>query len=128
MTAGEVRILGLDHVQLAIPPGGENAARAFYVGLVGLAEVAKPAALAGRGGLWLEGGTLKLHLGVEARFQPARKAHPGILVAGLATLAARLSAAGVHITIDASIPATERFHCTDPFGNRLEFMAMRKDD
>ena len=77
-------VLGLDHVQIAIPPGGEDRARAFYVGVLALAEIPKPADLASRGGLWLALGGLQLHLGVEADFRPARKAHPALRVRGLA--------------------------------------------
>ncbi len=71
-----MRIVAIDHVQLAMPAGEEDKARAFYNGLLGLAEVAKPAELAKRGGAWFEVGSMKVHLGVESEFVPARKAHP----------------------------------------------------
>lgn len=115
-------ITGLDHVQVAIPAGGEGTARDFYGGLLGMIEQPKPAALAARGGCWFSGGAAVLHLGVEHPFHPARKAHPAFLVTDLNHLRNRLTAAGAEC-VDASgeLPGIVRFHTTDPFGNRLEF-------
>jgi catechol 2,3-dioxygenase-like lactoylglutathione lyase family enzyme len=114
-------ITGIDHVQVAAPPGCEAAARAFYGVLLGLEELPKPAPLAARGGCWFRAGSAELHVGVEEPFVPARKAHPGFTVADLDELAARLQAAGIEVARDDSIPGTNRFHTADPFGNRLEF-------
>src|SRR6187551_1552795 len=74
-------VVAIDHVQLAMPAGGEDRARAFYAGILGLAEVPKPPPLAPRGGCWFESDTVKVHLGVEPDFQPATKAHPAFVVA-----------------------------------------------
>jgi catechol 2,3-dioxygenase-like lactoylglutathione lyase family enzyme len=116
-------ILGIDHVQLAMPAGGEAAARAFYGGLLGLPEIPKPAALAGRGGCWFGWpGGLQLHLGVDPAFAPARKAHVGLLVRDLAGLAARLESAGHATAGDAPLDGYERVFVNDPFGNRLELL------
>lgn len=115
-------ITGFDHIQLAMPPGGEAAARTFYSALLGLVEIPKPAPLAPRGGCWFAGPGLQLHLGVEEPFVPARKAHPAFLVRDLAALEARLAAAGVAITPDQSVPGVRRCYAGDPFGNRLEFI------
>jgi catechol 2,3-dioxygenase-like lactoylglutathione lyase family enzyme len=109
----------LDHVQLAMPEGGEAAARRFYGELLGLAEVAKPEPLQASGGVWFEPG---LHLGVEAAFQPARKAHPGLRMADLDAAAARLQAAGADVEWDTRLPGVRRFYTHDPFGNRLELL------
>jgi catechol 2,3-dioxygenase-like lactoylglutathione lyase family enzyme len=115
-------ILGLDHVQVAIPAGGEDAARAFYGGLLGMTEVSKPAALAARGGCWFTAGSAVLHLGVEQPFSPARKAHPAFLVTELETLLESLTGAGCEcVRADGEIPGVRRFHTADPFGNRIEF-------
>ncbi|MDQ1743082.1 MAG: hypothetical protein QOE23_1421 [Pseudonocardiales bacterium] len=115
-------ILGLDHVQVAIPAGCEDAARAFYSGVLSMTEVAKPAALAVRGGCWLTAGSAVLHLGVEEPFSPARKAHPAFLVSYLDELADRLVAAGHEcVRADGEIPGVRRLHTFDPFGNRIEF-------
>jgi len=113
-------ILGIDHVQVAAPPGCEAEARAFYGGLLGLAEITKPAALAGRGGCWFEAGAQELHVGVEEPFAPARKAHPGLVAEDLEALARRLREDGREVAFDESIPGARRFHVADPFGNRLE--------
>ncbi|MEP7055810.1 MAG: VOC family protein [Actinomycetota bacterium] len=113
---------GLHHVQLAIPPGSEDACRGFWGGILGMAEVEKPPVLAARGGCWFRGGGLELHLGVDADFAPARKAHPGILVADLDALAQRLSQNGLEATWDGEFPGHKRFYASDPVGNRLEFL------
>ena len=115
-------IHGIDHVQLAMPPGGEEQAVAFYEGLLGLPQVAKPANLARRGGCWFERGAARVHLGVEADFRPARKAHPALLVSGLAQLAAGLSGAGVVVREDEPLAGYHRVYVDDPFGNRLELL------
>jgi catechol 2,3-dioxygenase-like lactoylglutathione lyase family enzyme len=113
---------GLHHVQLAAPAGSEPVLRAFYGGLLGMAEVPKPAELAGRGGVWFRSGTAELHLGVEADFRPARKAHPGLLVAGLDALATRLATAGCQVRWDSALPGYRRCYLADPVGNRLELL------
>ncbi len=115
-------ITGLDHVQVAIPAGAEDRARAFYGGLLGMTEEPKPAALVGRGGCWFSAGTAVLHLGVQEPFSPAAKAHPAFLVSELEVLRARLSAAGHECArADDEIAGVRRFHTVDPFGNRIEF-------
>jgi catechol 2,3-dioxygenase-like lactoylglutathione lyase family enzyme len=114
-------VTGIDHVQVAAPAGCEPDARAFYGELLGLEELPKPEALAARGGCWFRAGAQELHVGVEDRFTPARKAHPGLVVADLDALAARLTEAGIDVVWDEAIPGTKRFHAVDPFGNRLEF-------
>lgn len=128
MSAGGGALVALDHVQLALPPGCEAQARAFYAGLLGLAEVAKPTPLAARGGVWFEASGIRLHLGAEDPFRPARKAHPAFRVAGLEALRARLEAAGIVIEDDDALPGELRFYAADPFGNRLEFMAVRSSN
>jgi len=113
-------VTGIDHVQVAAPAGCEAKARAFYGELLGLEELAKPEPLRARGGCWFRAGAQELHVGVEAPFTPARKAHPGFVVAGLDELAARLRVAGAEVIYDETISDVRRFHTTDPFGNRLE--------
>ena len=115
-------ITGVDHVQLAMPRGHEDAARSFYAGLLEMTELAKPPVLAARGGCWFASGAAVLHLGVEEPFAPARKAHPALLVDDLDGLAAALAAAGYDcVRADGEIPGVRRFHSHDPFGNRVEF-------
>ena len=87
----------LDHVQLAMPAGGENAARSFYGELLGLEELAKPTELAKRGGAWFRSGTVNIHLGVDPAFAPAKKAHPALRCADYAALVSRLAAADVNV-------------------------------
>jgi predicted enzyme related to lactoylglutathione lyase len=117
----------LDHVQIAAPPGCESEARRFYGGLVRLAEVEKPGPLRERGGVWFAVGDLQLHIGVEPGFAPAKKAHPAFALpaAELDALAARLDRAGVALAWDEALPDVRRFHCEDPWGNRIEFLADR---
>ena len=118
-------IVGVDHAQLAMPAGREAEARAFYTGLLGMPELTKPPALAARGGVWFERGPVKVHLGVDADFQPARKAHPGLLVSGLDALIAELRRAGYDVTTDEPLEGYLRVYVNDPFGNRLELMEPR---
>jgi len=112
----------IHHVQLACPAGSEPALREFYGGVLGLAEVQKPPTLAARGGCWFRGHGMELHLGVEEDFRPARKAHPGLLVAGLDAWADRLRKAGYPVLFDDELPGMSRFYSQDPNGNRLEFL------
>ena len=115
-------ITAIDHVQLAMPPGMEEAAREFYAGMLGIPEVPKPPKLAQRGGAWFECGSLKIHLGVEADFQPARKAHPALLVSDLPALIARLKAHNIPVIDDDALEGYLRVYVADPFGNRIELM------
>jgi catechol 2,3-dioxygenase-like lactoylglutathione lyase family enzyme len=117
-----MRIVGLDHIQLAMPPGGEPEARRFYGELLGMKEVTKPAPLAARGGCWFEGPGAVVHLGVEAEFIPARKAHPAFRVADLEECGAALAATGALVIPDDSLPGVRRFYTADPFGNRVELI------
>jgi catechol 2,3-dioxygenase-like lactoylglutathione lyase family enzyme len=112
----------IEHVQLAMPPGAEEQAVGFYDGLLGITEVPKPPHLAVRGGCWFEQGALKVHLGVEQDFRPARKAHPALLVSDLGALVGRLRAAGVEIVDDEPLEGYDRVYVSDPFGNRIELM------
>jgi len=109
-------------VQLAMPAGQESSARAFYSDVLGLVEEIKPANLAPRGGVWFRGGNLRLHLGVDRDFHPAGKAHPAILVRGLAELASRCRDAGFPPVTDEPLAGFDRVYVFDPFGNRLELL------
>jgi catechol 2,3-dioxygenase-like lactoylglutathione lyase family enzyme len=118
----------LDHVQVAAPEGCEAQARRFYGELLALPELEKPDALRGRGGVWfgLASGA-QLHIGVADAFAPALKAHPALRVAGapaLEALAARLSGAGARVQWDEQLPGVRRFFTADPWGNRLEVLAV----
>lgn len=115
-------ILGLDHVQLAMPRGEEDQARDFYAGVLGMAEVAKPEPLATRGGVWFVAGAAHVHLGVDDAFAPAKKGHPALLVDLLAVRRA-LTEAGIEVIEDDSLDGVERIYAHDPFGNRIEFIA-----
>ena len=120
-----MRVRRLDHVLLAMPAGRETDARNFYSGVLGIPEARKPAELAGRGGCWFEDGELKLHLGVEKNFTPARKAHPAFLVDDLDGTAVRLEVLGFAVdrTEEHTFPGHRRFHTADGNGNRVELLA-----
>jgi catechol 2,3-dioxygenase-like lactoylglutathione lyase family enzyme len=121
-----MRVRRLDHVLLAMPPGREADARTFYQDLLGIPEAQKPADLATRGGCWFEDGELKVHLGVEKNFAPARKAHPAFIVDDLAGLTAVLTNAGYAIAHDKPLEGYDRIFVDDPFGNRVELMEIKK--
>ena len=117
---------GIDHMQVAAPPGSEAEARAFYGRLLGLEELEKPEPLAARGGAWFACGAQQLHVGVAADFTPAAKAHPALAVTGAAdldVLAERLTGAGAPVHWDDELPGVPRFYTEDPWGNRLEILA-----
>ncbi|MGW1254793.1 glyoxalase [Streptomyces sp. NPDC002513] len=114
-------LTAVDHVQLAAPPGSEDLLRGYYADALGMTEIPKPPVLAARGGCWFQAGAVQLHLGIEEDFRPARKAHPGLRVAGIA-YAARLAARGAAVTWDDNLPGHRRFCSEDPVGNRLEFL------
>jgi catechol 2,3-dioxygenase-like lactoylglutathione lyase family enzyme len=115
--------LDIDHVQLAMPAGGEDTARRFFGDVLGMTEIAKPTELAKRGGCWFASGKVRVHLGVESEFVAAKKAHPALRCRDYASLLARLRSHGIE-TIDAEdIPGVRRCHVFDPFGNRIELVA-----
>jgi catechol 2,3-dioxygenase-like lactoylglutathione lyase family enzyme len=118
-----VTVIGIDHVQIAAPRNCEEAARAFYGGLLGMEELPKPEPIRARGGCWFRAGAQELHVGVEEPFAPARKAHPGLVVDDLDTARRRLAAAAVSYEDDANIAGVDRLFVADPFGNRLELRA-----
>ncbi len=117
-----MNVVGIDHVQLAIPPGGEAAARAFYGTVLGFTEVPKPAPMAARGGMWFQAGPVGIHLGIEPDMKPSVKAHPALVVDDLDTFVVHLTAAGYRWTPSDEIPNTRRGHTWDPFGNRIELV------
>jgi catechol 2,3-dioxygenase-like lactoylglutathione lyase family enzyme len=115
---------GIDHIQLAAPPGCEPEARRFFAELLGLEELEKPEPLRDRGGVWFRVGEQQLHVGVEQEFVPARKAHPAFAVRRYDDLLARLRAAGVPVADEGSIPGVRRCYVADPWGNRIELVAV----
>ena len=119
-------ILSIDHIQLAMPAapaGGEEKARAFFINILGFHEIPKPAELAKRGGAWFESESVQLHIGVEADFRPARKAHPAFIVDDLDTLIVKVQSAGYETdTTQPPLDGYKRAHVFDPFGNRIELM------
>ncbi len=125
----ELSPIGLDHVQVAAPPGSEDDARRFYGELLGMTETPKPEALRARGGVWFACGRHQLHVGIAEPFAPATKAHPALLVRPdeLDRLAQRLAAAGCEVKWDEAIPGTRRFYTADPWGNRIELVEAGQD-
>jgi catechol 2,3-dioxygenase-like lactoylglutathione lyase family enzyme len=117
-----VKVTRIEHVRLAMPAGGEDAARQFYAGILGIGETPKPPHLAARGGCWFERDNLKIHVGVEADFRPARKAHVALLVTGLPELQETLKAHGYALKDDEPLEGYRRIYVDDPFGNRIELM------
>jgi catechol 2,3-dioxygenase-like lactoylglutathione lyase family enzyme len=120
----------LDHVQVAAPPGCEPVARRFYGDLLGLAEVAKPEEMRDAGGVWFALDGAQLHIGVDDGFVPARKAHPALRMTmhQLGRVAERLEAAAAPVTWDHRLPGFRRFFTADPWGNRLELLAIDAGD
>lgn len=120
-----MKILGMHHAQITIPSGAQAQARAwaYYCGLLGLSEIEKPSSLQGRGGFWVQAGTIQIHISVEDGVQRERsKAHIAYEVENLNEARARLIGAGYTVTESVPIPGYARFESRDPFGNRVEFI------
>jgi catechol 2,3-dioxygenase-like lactoylglutathione lyase family enzyme len=119
-----MKVVGIDHVQLAIPPGGEDAARKFYGGVLGLVEVPKPEAMRARGGLWFQAGPVQIHLGIEDGMRASAKVHPALVVTDFDAWLARLAAAGCEwkAAPNDELPGVRRGHTKDPAGNRIELI------
>jgi catechol 2,3-dioxygenase-like lactoylglutathione lyase family enzyme len=123
-----VTILGIHHVQLAMPRGEEEKARTFYSGVLGFTEVKKPANLAKEGGAWFRSYAAEIHLGIDAEFRPATKAHPALIVENLSRIAEKCAAAGHAVTSGEPLAGYERLYVADPFGNRVELLEPTKRD
>lgn len=113
---------GIDHVQIAAPPGCEDQARHFFGDVLGMEEIEKPDALKPNGGVWFRCGRHQIHIGVDKNFVPAKKAHPAIHVQNLAALKRRIVSTCIPVKDDELLPGAERFYVDDPFGNRFEFL------
>jgi catechol 2,3-dioxygenase-like lactoylglutathione lyase family enzyme len=118
-------ITAIDHVQLAMPVGGESDAVAFYETILGARQVPKPDDLAQRGGCWFETASVKVHLGVEPDFRPARKAHPAFIVDNLDELVQTLTTSGHRLEKAEALQGHDRIYVDDPFGNRIELLQVR---
>src|SRR4029450_6374916 len=119
MADDQAHIVEIDHIQLAMPTGQEDTARRFYSGLLNIPEVPKPPELVKRGGVWFENGLVKVHLGIDAYFRPALKAHPGLLVRDLKALVRKLHESGIAVSEAEPLPGYDHVYTADPFGNRL---------
>jgi hypothetical protein len=119
-------VIGFDHVQLAMPPGGEEAAEALYAGLLGMTRLPKPEPQASRGGCWFSSGSVALHMGVENDFRPAKKAHPALLVQDLDELTSALARASYAVSPNPDLPPGDGWYVDDPFGNRIELIDARR--
>jgi catechol 2,3-dioxygenase-like lactoylglutathione lyase family enzyme len=121
-----MRIEGIDHIQLAMPAGQEDAARSFYEGILEIPEVPKPPDLARRGGVWFENSRVKIHLGIDSDFRPARKAHPALLVQDLGGVVRKLRETSIDVTDAEPLPEHDHVYIADPFGNRIELIAAKR--
>lgn len=123
-----MKIAGIHHVQLAMPAGAEDQAVAFYESILGISQVDKPSHLVVRGGCWFESGDVRIHLGVEEPFEPARKAHPALVVGDIDAARTHLEANHISVVVDTRLPGFDRFYTEDPFGNRIEILSPRTKD
>ena len=116
-------VVGLDHLQIAIPVGSEPRAIEFYGGVLGLTQLPKPQEMAGRGGAWFQAGPIQIHLGADPNFVPATKAHPALIVDGVDSLVEALRAAGHAVRDGLTVDGVTQIFTDDPFGNRIELIA-----
>lgn len=89
-------IVQIEHVQLAMPPSKEPDARRFYTLGLGLDEVRKPENLAARGGCWFELGNVRVHLGIDTDFRPAKRRTRRLLSLILMRCVKNLMGLGIH--------------------------------
>jgi Lactoylglutathione lyase and related lyases len=115
-------IIEIHHIQLAMPPGAEEIARSFYIGILDFTEIDKPSNLAKRGGVWFRSKSVQLHLGIETNFRPSKKAHPAFEVDDLASIEKRCMDSGHSVARDEPLSGYERIYVTDPFENRIELL------
>ena len=115
-------LLGIDHIQLAAPPGCEKEAKKFFGDILKLKEIPKPPNLAKRGGVWFQLGDKQLHIGVQKDFSAAKKAHPAFEIRNVDNLKSQLRDNGIEVIEDDELEGANRFFTSDPFGNRLEFL------
>lgn len=117
----------IDHIQLAAPKGSEETARNFFMNILGFTEVEKPEGLKKRGGVWFQCKKIKIHIGIEEPFSPARKAHPAFEIENIEELKKHLIKNGVDIIEDIKLPGANRCYISDPFGNRIELLEWIKE-
>jgi catechol 2,3-dioxygenase-like lactoylglutathione lyase family enzyme len=118
-----MKIVAVDHVQIAVPPQLEAAAVDFYGRVLGLRRLPKPEGTEDPRGAWFDGGNVQVHIGVQgAGFTPAMKAHVGFVVDDLAALQTALEAANSATKPGSDLPGFKRIFTQDPAGNRLEFL------
>jgi catechol 2,3-dioxygenase-like lactoylglutathione lyase family enzyme len=119
-------VIAIDHVQLAMPPGGEDKARAFYAGVLGLDEIPKPEGVLKLGGAWFTNRKVELHVGAEENFRPARKAHPALVVDDLDAVLDAARRFGSEVVDALQLPGRRRGFVHDPFGNRIELIELER--
>lgn len=119
-------LIGIDHIQIAAPPNSEVTARTFYGDLLGMEEIPKPENLRNRGGCWFRCGSQEVHIGIQADFTPAEKAHPGFIINNIEGLKSLLENNGYVIKEEPPIDGRARFFTIDPFGNRIEFLMFNR--
>ncbi|KMY51583.1 VOC family protein [Peribacillus loiseleuriae] len=113
---------GIHHVQLAAPPGSEEVARKFFVGILGFEEIEQPEPMKIRGGVWFGFGNYHLHIGIEEPFSPAKKAHPAFEVKNIEALKIHLAENNISFIVDTDYPGVNRIYIEDPWGNRVEIL------
>lgn len=120
----------LQHVSVIIHEGGQETARAFYGGVLGLEEKEPPNSLAHLHLVWfiVGEGEMELHCSPDGPKPHGDEAnHLCLAVDDLDEYRRRLTDAGVAITEAEPIPYRPRFFCCDPFGNLLELTTIEGD-
>ena len=118
------RVVGLHHVQLAMPHGEEQAAVKFYGYCSGSSRSRSHRSSRREAGSGSGGPSIEFHLGVEDGFRPATKAHPAFMVEGLERCCARLGCGGHpgRCEDEVQLAGFHRVYVRDPFGNRIELI------
>jgi catechol 2,3-dioxygenase-like lactoylglutathione lyase family enzyme len=117
-----MKVLGVNHVQVNVTQAELPAAREFYLGFLGMKEIARPPVFKSDG-FWFHAGDREMHIGVEDNVdRRATRAHVAYEVTDLAAWRSKIEAAKLPIKDQPRIPGYDRFHFRDPFGNNVELI------
>jgi catechol 2,3-dioxygenase-like lactoylglutathione lyase family enzyme len=116
-------VMRVQHVSVPMPPGGQERARQFYGGVLGMREKTPPSSLAQQQLVWFDAGDggHEVHLFTDEYMESRSAAqHLCLQVDSLSDYRGRLAEQGVAIEEATAIHNRPRLFVHDPFGNLIE--------